>query len=457
MKNLYLLSLLIVLSLSEAFGGERIYIENDIVGTWLGTMKINDKLELRFAYVIAEDDSGKLSATMNVIEQKAYDIPMDIVEFSKGNLKIEFTSAQISYTGAYDYEGKVFIGAYQQGEARFDLNLHKVDQLPKEVVRTQLPIRPFPYQEEEVAFDNKNAHVSLAGTLTLPASNTPAPAVILIHGSGHTDRDGTNMGHFLLLADYLTRSGYVVLRYDKRGIGASNGNYDEAITEDFAQDAIAGIEYLKTRDDVDGQKIGLIGHSEGTVIASMVAAQLDDLAFIILMGGVGITGEELRMLQIEKIAAVNGVSDSLISVELKMNKKYHDLIKSNSDLQSKKLKFKEINPDVSEGLMGYLLMPWYNNFIQLDSKVYLEKVTCPVLAISGENDLQCPPVENFEGIEMALKKGGNSDYTIKTLPALNHLFQTCKSGSPMEYDQLEEIIAPSALELIHNWIGQKVL
>ncbi len=454
MKNLLLLALILICIPSLAV--ESFTSDKEITGIWLGTMKISDQLELRIGFVITKNEGDSLIATMNVIEQKAYDIPMDIIEFSDDSLRIELYSANISYTGVFDRESNSIAGAYQQGEARFKLDLNSVDQLPKEVVRTQLPVRPFPYHEEEVVFKNKDANVTLAGTLTCPTTKAPASAIILVHGSGHTDRNGTNMNHFLLLSDYLTRKGFVVLRYDKRGIGSSTGNYDSATTEDFAQDVMAGIEYLKCRAEVDSSKIGLIGHSEGSVIAPMVAAKIDELAFIVLMGGVGVTGEELRMLQIESISRVNGVPDSLISIELAINKKYHTLIKSDDNLETKRAKFKEINPDISEGLMGYLLMPWYKQFIQLDAKLYLEKTSCPVLAVNGENDLQCPPNENLKGIEAALKKGGNKDYLIQTLPKLNHLFQTSKSGSPMEYDQIAEIIAPSALELISDWISRKV-
>jgi len=246
------------------------------------------------------------------------------------------------------------------------------------------------------------------------------------------------------------------LRYDKRGVGESTGDYDKATTYDFARDVKAGIEYLKNRKDVDSKNIGIIGHSEGALIAPMIASESDDLAFIIMMGGSGVPGDELRLLQTEKIARVNGVPDNSIKQELEQIQYYHEVIKSNENDENKKLAIKNKYPEMSDGLIEYLLKPWYQNFIVINPKDYLEKVICPVLAITGENDLQCPAVENLGEIEDALKSAGNKNYTVKTMPRLNHLFQTSKSGSPTEYENIPEIIAPSALEYLYNWMAQKI-
>lgn len=456
MKKFLVLFLAFIITCPSSFGEVNSENGNRISGIWLGKMKVSEKLELQLGFIITKNDIGMLTATMNVIEQKAFNIPMDKVSFQNDSLQIEMTTAGISYSGKFNSENQTILGTYQQGEAVIELNLHEVDELPGEVERPQTPVRPYPYKEENILFENTADNVHLAGTVTSPGSETPSPAVILVAGSGHTDRNETKMGHFLLLADYLTRNGIIVLRYDKRGVGESTGDYDKATTYDFASDVKAGIKYLKNRKDVDSKNIGIIGHSEGALIAPMIASELDDLAFIILMGGSGVPGDKIRLMQTDKIARVNGVPDNSITQELEQIKHYHDIIKSAENDENKKLAIKNRYPQMPDGLIEYLLKPWYQNFIIINPKDYLEKVKCPVLAITGENDLQCPAAENLPEIEDALKSGGNKDYSVITMPELNHLFQTSKSGSPTEYENIAEIIAPSALEYMNSWIAKKI-
>lgn len=457
MKKFIILLTATIFFISSAFSEENLISNNKIPGIWLGKMKVSDQLEFRFGFVITEKDNGELTATMNVIEQKAFDIPMDIVKVVNDSLYIELSAAGIQYLGKYDLETNTIKGAYIQGEANMELNLHEVDELPRgEVVRPQTPVRPFPYIEEEVVFENDLDDVQLSGTITVPHSKYPSPAIILVAGSGHTDRNETPMGHFLLLADYLTRSGYVVLRYDKRGVGESTGNYDEATSFNFAEDVKAGINYLKTREDVDVKNIGIIGHSEGALLAPMVASQSEDIGFIVLIGAIGIPCDELMLLQTEKIARINGVPQEEIATTLNHYRKYYDIIKSSDDDATKREKILESNPEISDGLLGVLLKPWFQYFIQINPDGYFEKVTCPVLAINGENDVQCVPKENLNRIKEVLENSENKDYTIQSLPNLNHLLQTSKSGSPTEYELIPEIIAPSALELMGNWLNERI-
>ncbi len=455
MKKLNLLFLLAIMSCLTTFESPNTSSIQEFTGIWLGSMKISEALQLRIAFVIDDGANGGLSATMNIIEQKAFDIPMDTVIVSKNQLEIVFAAAGISYSGRYITEDQSFKGEYKQGDDTFDLVLNKVEKLPGEVIRTQTPKGPFPYSYEEVIFHNSKDDVDLAGTLTLPESGNSSPAIILVHGSGHTDRNETKMGHFHLLADYFTRNGFVVLRYDKRGVGSSTGNYDDATTFDFAKDLESGIEFLKKRDDVDSNKIGIIGHSEGSLIAPMVASADKDLAFIILMGCMGVNGGEIRLQQTEKISQLNGVPNEQIQLEIAKIKSYHNVIRKDGSNGSKYNTIKEMYPDMADGLINYLLMPWYQNFISIEPTEYLRKVSCPVLAISGEKDVQCPPNENLPKIETALERGVTDKYLVKSLPNLNHLFQTSKSGLPIEYENIAEIIAPSVLELMLEWINVK--
>ncbi len=421
-------------------------------GLWLGVMEVSDQMSLQLAYEI-EENAGSYSAKLNVVEQKAFDIPMDTCVIIEDSIFINFNAAGINYKGFYSSENDKIYGIYSQGGGSYALDMTRVDELPLEVERPQTPVRPFPYDEEEVVFENASAGINLAGTLTLPKGASGLTGIVLIAGSGPNDRNETAMGHFLLLSDFLTREGYAVLRYDKRGIGASEGDYGKATTFDFAEDAKAAVEYLKTRPDIDPSSIGLIGHSEGALIAPMIAAEKDsNLSFIVLMGGVGVSGSELLLLQVRRMSEISGAPDEEIEESIISSRVLYDIAKTNESDSVVGQKIKEADPDINEGLYNMLLSPWFRTFLSLEPGTWLEKVECPVLAITGEKDVQCPPVENLAAIEQSLQKGGNQNYSVQMLPGLNHLFQTAESGSPYEYEQIPEIISPDALEVIRIWL-----
>jgi uncharacterized protein len=284
------------------------------------------------------------------------------------------------------------------------------------------------------------------------------------------------LGHkpFLVIADYLTRNGYAVLRYDDRGIAKSTGDHALATTEDFAADALFAVDYLKTRNEINHLKIGLIGHSEGGMIAPMVAIQSNDVAFMVLMAGPGIPGDSIIFLQGELIQRASGENEEEIQKSTRVQRMIFTLIKEINDDEVLKNKIEELfkneyaaMTDEEKSKMGdpeaYLKMqlktltgPWFKYFIKYDPVPALEKVKCPVLAINGEKDLQVPPLENLSAIEAALKRGGNKNYETKMLPSLNHLFQTSKTGAISEYGQIEETISPLALETMLNWLNKFV-
>jgi pimeloyl-ACP methyl ester carboxylesterase len=333
-------------------------------------------------------------------------------------------------------------------------------------IRPQEPKKPYPYDEEEVGYENKRVGVRLAGTLTIPRGQGPFPAVLLITGSGPQDRNESVAGHkpFLVLADHLTRQGIAVLRVDDRGVGGSTGSVPNSTTEDFAADVTVGIEYLKTRKEINPKQIGLIGHSEGGVIAPMVAAQSGDVAFIVLMAGTGLAGEEILYLQGQLILKANGASAGQLAKQratqesmFKILKEENDPVTAEKRLQeelSKSLTAEE-RKKVEQAIAVQIKQvntPWFRYFLTLDPRPALRKVKCPVLAINGENDLQVPATENLREIEAALKAGGNRDIAIVRLPKLNHLFQTSETGSPSEYIKIEETIAPIALKTMGDWV-----
>jgi len=308
--------------------------------------------------------------------------------------------------------------------------------------------------------------------LTLPYLKGPFPAALLISGSGAQDRDETALGHkpFLVLADYLTHRGIAILRVDDRGVGGSTGDFAQATSEDFAGDVLAGVEYLKSQKEIDPQKIGLIGHSEGGIIAPMVAAQSPpDVAFIVMMAGTGLNGEQVLYLQGALLARANGASEETIDKLGVLQERIYAVLKQEKDDDAAAEKLREIFADAQlqlskeekeKMLFGSFvkvikIIPWYRYLLTFDPRPTLMTVKCPVLAINGEKDLQVPPKENLYAIEEALKTGGNKDYTVKELPGLNHLFQTAETGAVSEYAEIEETISPTALKVIGDWIREE--
>jgi pimeloyl-ACP methyl ester carboxylesterase len=255
------------------------------------------------------------------------------------------------------------------------------------------------------------------------------------------------MGHrpFLVLADYLTRKGIAVLRVDDRGMGGSTGEVMTATTEDFAGDVLAGVEFLKSRGkQIDIDKIGLIGHSEGAMIAPMVALRSPDVAFIVMMAGTGVPGDEILMAQVSKAA---GTPAATLAKNLELERQVLEVIKREADPKVRASRLRELSPQAQAAAS-----PWFRFFVLYDPAPALRKITCPVLALNGELDLQVPSSLNLPAIAKALEDGGNHDYQIVKFPKLNHLFQTSQTGLVSEYGQIEETIAPVALETMSTWI-----
>ncbi|MCE7039725.1 S9 family peptidase [Dyadobacter sp. CY312] len=340
--------------------------------------------------------------------------------------------------------------------------------------RPQTPSPPYPYYSEEVSFKNQN--VTLAGTLTLPSKTGKYPVVVLISGSGAQNRDGEMLNHkpFLVLADHLTRNGIGVLRYDDRGFGKSTGNFKPATSDDFSHDAESAVNFLKSRKDVDTAKIGLIGHSEGGLIAPMVAARSKDVAVIVLLAGPGMELKKLLLIQDGLIAKAYGMSDENVKKLVGINEKAYELVIQSTDINKLKtdmtrfvneniskipdklIPAKMTREQVAAARIESLSSPWFQYALKYNPEETLVKVKCPVLAINGEKDIQVVPEENLSAIKLALKKGGNTNVTTKELPNLNHLFQECKTGSPAEYGEIEQTFAPAALNEISGWILKQV-
>ncbi len=339
--------------------------------------------------------------------------------------------------------------------------------------RPQTPIEPYPYQSENVTFENTTDGVTLAGTFTYPKGASNLPAVVLISGSGPNDRDCDYLDHkpFLVIADFLTKNGIAVLRYDKRGIGQSTGVYATATSVDFARDVEFAVTYLKNRKEINKGKIGLIGHSEGGIIAPMVAEKSKDVRYIISMAGPTIKGDKLLLLQDRLISQSLGESESNIALAERINAQSYaiandsvsmDIIKENLRVHIKNT-YKD-NPSLGkpetmsedefiDREIKFYTDNWTQFYIRYDPKRTLEKLDIPLLALFGSKDLQVPPMENAQLLERLAKDKRNIQINI--ISNLNHLFQECDTGSPREYKRIEQTVSPIALDIIANWINDK--
>jgi alpha/beta superfamily hydrolase len=451
------------------FGAISAVFSQEVRGTWNGILKVQG-MQLSLVFHVNKTENG-FSSTMDSPDQKAFGIPVTKTNFENSKLTIAIANAGIEYEGVIGTDG-IIIGTFKQSGQSFPMNLSK-EKVEKEIIkRPQEPQKPYSYYTEEVIFENKLAKINLAGTLSLPAKEGVFPAVILITGSGAQNRDEELLGHkpFLVIADYLTKNGIAVLRFDDRGIAMSKGEFTLATTLDFATDVEAALQYLQKRKEIDQKKIGLIGHSEGGIIAPMVANKSKNISFIILLAGTGIPGDELLLLQQELIGRASGISEDDLKKSKITNTEVFGIVKNatNSDQMKKDITnyiTKSIKSDpeskIPDGIsesefismqVSQITNPWMQFFIKYNPALALEKVNCPVLALNGDKDLQVPSKVNLEAINKALIKGGNKKVTIKELPNLNHIFQECKTGLPEEYSEIEQTISPSALTEILNWI-----
>jgi len=344
-------------------------------------------------------------------------------------------------------------------------------------IRPQEPKAPFNYVVEEISFVNSNAsNIKLAGTLTIPKNLEEPTVAILISGSGPQNRDEELLNHkpFLVLADYLTNHGIAVLRYDDRGTAESEGDFETATSFDFATDVESAIDYLKTRKEFKKSKIGLIGHSEGGLIAPIVTSENSEVAFNILLAGPGVIGRDVLESQAWEIAKKMGATEEILQFNKAITDLLYDVIdieteteKIESETKKALIKYRDslttakslyamyVSDAVINQVAGIGKNKWMTTFIKTNPQDYLQKVTCPVLAINGSKDLQILPKLNIEGIESALKKANNNDVTIQELEGLNHLFQSAETGLMAEYETIEETFSPTALTLIKNWILER--
>ncbi|MFC1742617.1 alpha/beta hydrolase family protein [Candidatus Riflebacteria bacterium] len=432
------------------------------VPAWSGTLNAGFQ-KLRIAFKFKKDTTGKLTALMVSIDQGMSELVADKVRFEKNRLELVFTKKKGKYTGELKNNPARVEGYWQQSLYKLPLNLKPTlkDIRP---ARPQEPKPPFPYKTEEVKVKNGEDNITLAGTLTIPAQKGKVPGVVLITGSGSQDRDETIFSHrpFFILADHLARAGIASLRLDDRGVGKSEGDPKKATTFDFVKDIRAAYLFFKKRAEIEQKQIGLIGHSEGGLIAPILAATQPDISFIVLLAGTAFPGDEILFQQNRDIMRQAGLSEERIAKKIKRLKRafFYIVYERDAKLAHKKLlQLYKTNyegtslPEArSKKVVATLLSPWFKTFLSLDPAPYLAKVNCPVLSLIGSKDLQVNARINLGEMRRIFQKKPEVSFTAYELEGLNHLFQKCQTGLVQEYGKIEQTFSPVALKKITAWI-----
>jgi uncharacterized protein len=467
-KNTFLSLLLVVIMSTISLSAQNMAFKNILPGSWLGKLSTSG-IELRLVFNLRLNEKDSLIATLDSPDQGAKNIPLGKVILNDKNLDIKAPALIGDYNGIITSDSTID-GTWTQRGSNYKVNLKKL-KTPFTVNRPQEPKPPFPYTSEDVTFTNDIFNIKLAGTLTIPAGPGPFKAAIMITGSGPQNRNEELMGHkpFLIIADYLSRNGIAVLRYDDRGVANSQGNYSEATSKDLATDAEAAFNFLKNNPKINQKEIGFIGHSEGGLIAPIVAASIDDIGFIVSLAGPGVTGQQIIIRQSQDIGRLSGESEKDIKESTETNKKLYAILRKEKDnkkaeikiltryreiLEKKKTSREDTEREVNKLKMtfGANTYTWFRFFIMTDPATYWKKVICPVLALDGEKDVQVAANENLPAIDKAVRSSGNNSVKTLNLPGLNHLFQHCKTGLPSEYGTIEETFSPEALKIIGDWI-----
>lgn len=442
--------------------------QQKVKGSWLGVIKTQG-IELRIVFNISVEKDNTLKSTLDSPDQGAKGIALGKTTFDGKKLNIDASDLKASYVGEITNDSTIN-GTWTQAGNTFPLNIKK----QKKVLalnRPQEPKPPFSYISEDVIIENKISGSTLAGTLTLPNGNGPFPAVLLITGSGLQNRDEEIFGHkpFLVIADYLTKKGFAVLRCDDRGVGKSKGNLQNITTYDLSTDAFASVDFLLNNKRIDSKKVGLLGHSEGGLIALMLASERKDIAFMVTLAGPGIKGKDILLQQSEVISKLMEMPENEIKADNETNNIIYSVLEKEPDNQIAQQKIisaikdyltkkneNDVDVKLKELEKGLPLSSysWLRFFIISDPSKYFGEVKCPVLALNGSKDVQVLSQNNLQAIEKGLKDK-NNDVTTVEVKDVNHLFQHCTSGLPSEYGKIEETFSEDALNIIGDWLTKR--
>ncbi len=454
-------------------------ISQDVLHKWSGVLNAGgQKIELRLNLIQNADKT--YSSNWDIPAQKVKGLASSKTELLNNQLSVEIKMIGASYSGSLNMSGDKVDGAWSQSGMSFPLNMETVKEGQEEkiFIKPQTPKPPFAYNVKDFVYEGNETKLSYGATLTYPKEDKKFPLIILITGSGRQDRDETIFDHkpFAVIADYLTKKGYAVLRVDDRGAGKSTGDFSNSTTADFAQDVEEHIRYAKNLPMIDTNQIGLLGHSEGGLIAPMVAVRNKSVSFVILLAGPGVEIGELMAMQNEMVLKSAGISQEAINTYIPLYKNLMKTIVSINSIQDANAKAIEIvknwysntdknlvkattnissESDINKfatTMSETLSTKWWKYFASYNPQIALQKLKCPVLAINGSSDIQVPADANLKAIELGLKKAGNKKGTTMKFDNLNHLFQKCTKCTVQEYGELENTIEPEVLEYIYNWL-----
>lgn len=463
MKTL-LPKLLPLVLLCAMHGGAHAGVVADHQGYWMGDLKLPNGQVLKSGVELFKRADGSAWASLSVPDQGAYDIPVKRMEEKGDSVDLQLGFGEMKMTWA----GTHFQAEWKQGGSAFPLDLKRVAGFPRKP-RPQTPVAPFAYTDQTLAIRSADG-VTLGATLSVPKGVAKPDVVILVPGSGPMTRDQEVAGHriFAVLADHLLRQGIAVLRYDKRGVSRSTGDFDKHTQPQLADDLNAAVNAVKARKGF--RRLGLIGHSEGPMIAAAVAArQPAAVDFLVSLAGVGLPGVELILLQDRLQAKDNGASPEEVEQLMVYVRRFYEIVMAETDGDARVAALKAYRdglPDADKALVEKYKMdrgtlslemaaqPFLRVLLMADPRGDWRRVSCPVLALNGSLDHQVPP-ESLAGIVAALADGGNKKVESKVIASLNHLFQTAKTGSGAEYAVIEETIAPAVLEQISGFVRKQ--
>lgn len=451
--------------------------QSAFLGTWEG--KMNAGVELRMIFHISQDASNNYLVTIDCPEQGLKDVKANSVMLNTDSIRLEISQFGASYSGKKSSDSLI-TGTLVQGMS-FPLNIKKIT---KVVVknRPQTPVAPFPYKSEDIIYTNKDKSITYGATITIPSGKGPFPAALLLTGSGQQNRDEEILGHkpFAVIADHLTKNGFIVLRVDDRGVGQTTGKRFISTTRDFANDAIVGLNYLKNRNEVNKNMVGLIGHSEGGMIAQILAAERKDISFVVMLSGPGEKTMKVMNDQNEAMLLKSGMPKEFITSYMALYKNILNTVITSDSLSMKGNVKNVVNTWVEQTQPNAVVAttgirdensktnfidqfvsqvghPWFKYFLSYDPAPYIRKMSAKVLALNGSKDIQVISKTNLQGIEAALKKSKSKSYEVKELEGLNHLFQDCKTCTVQEYDLIEQTISPKLLDTMTEWLKKSLL
>ncbi|MEP1447694.1 MAG: alpha/beta fold hydrolase [Paraglaciecola sp.] len=427
--------------------------EQKFVGHWQGILTISKQKNIEFVFNIGQSPKG-LVASLDVPAQNQFGLDFDKVNLEGNKLTLVLTAAGIQYHGELT-DGEIK-GEYQQGGFKAPVILTKTNTAAARKPKPQDPIATPDYEVEQVLFKNEQQGHSLAGTLSIPNGPTKY-SVIILSGSGPTERDGDAFGHkiYAVLADLLVKNGIAVLRFDDRGVGESGGEYTKATSADFARDAEAALTFMRSHQRIANSKVGYVGHSEGSLIAAIALANNTDTSadFFVSLAGPSTSGAQILIDQSYLIQKVRGMDSEQLEKDDQQQRKIIEAVSNNAPQQKIKqlLADSGMSPTQIDGQLAQLNSPWMQYFIKTDPKTFLRKVNVATLAISGGKDLQVPTQQNIDGFIQSIDKQW---LTYKIYPSLNHLLQPADTGLPAEYATIETTMSPKVVKDIYHWLEQ---